>query len=448
MIRRRPGLMTGLKFLGYVASRFGCDRGMERAAALTYTSSLALVPLLAVSFAIFSAFPAFDGMQQRVQTEIFENFAPEFGSDILEHITNFTSKTGQLTGVGVVFLALTSIMLLSSISNTFNAIWRVTETRAVLAHILAYWAVLTLTPLLFGASLSISSYLFAIAQGTGVTSQLGLSHLAGLLPLFMQIVGFTIIYMVIPYFPVRRRDALMGGITAGIMFELLKKGFGLYISHFPTYQTIYGALAMVPIFLIWMYIAWGVVLFGAELAAALPEWRAGMRQTRHGNIRPAGKLIAALAILRALLIANLQGGGVQQRTLTRIAGLAPDAITEAATLLEKENFIAKGEDGSWLLSRDLETVTLGGLHAAFGLTVEFADFSHIAKLDWGQRLFDRVAGLNAGSGEVMAISLKELLAPTDGAEIIDFPEFSDEPEVVDRKSRCLSILSLAWISSS
>lgn len=135
---RRKGFRDGFQFLGFVAQRFSGDRCMERAAALTYTSLLAMVPLLAVSFAIFAAFPAFEGMKTEVQSYIFKNFVPEIGSNILGHVIRFTSKAGQLTGVGVVFLAITSIMLLSSISNTFNAIWRVSETRAITARLLAY----------------------------------------------------------------------------------------------------------------------------------------------------------------------------------------------------------------------------------------------------------------------------------------------------------------------
>ncbi|MBL22551.1 MAG: hypothetical protein CMM48_01490 [Rhodospirillaceae bacterium] len=446
--RRDPGIKSGFHFLGFVARRFGGDKCMERAGALTYTSLLAMVPLLAVSFAIFSAFPAFDNMKYEVQEFAFKNFVPEIGSTIFTHVEKFTSKTGQLTGVGVIFLAVTSIMLLSSINNTFNDIWRVKETRAIVSRLLAYWAVLTLTPLLFGASLSLSSYLFAIAESTGVTTGMGITNLAGFLPLFMQVAGFTILYMVIPYFPVRWRDALMGGITAAILFELLKKGFGLYISHFPTYQTIYGALAMVPIFLIWVYVAWGVVLFGAELTAALPEWRSGLRQTRHGQIRPARKLIAALAILRALFVVSKQGGGIHPRDLMRIAGLAPDAIAQATDILRDGKYIAKGEDGGWLLSRDLDTVPLQEIYTTFGLTLEEADFPNMKKRDWGQRLAERVDQLKAGSEEPLSLSLKELLDPGDSAEIIDFPEMNEEPEVVDRKSRWLSILGLAWISSS
>jgi membrane protein len=449
--RTGSGFRNGLRFFGYAFSRFTGDRCMERGAALTYTSLLAMVPLMAVSFAIFSAFPAFDKMKHSVQVYLFESFVPEIGKAIFSHVEQFTSKTGELTGIGVIFLGITSVMLLSSISNTFNSIWRVQETRAMVGRMLAYWAALTLTPLMFGASLSLSSYLFAIAQSTGVTEHIGITNLAGLLPLFMQIVGLSILYIVIPYYPVQPRDALFGGVVAGMLFELLKKGFGLYIAHFPTYQTVYGALAMIPIFLVWIYVAWGVVLLGAEITAALPEWRAGVRETRHGNIRPARKLVAALSVLRALLLASRDGGGIRSREMYRLAEIAPDVLIEATNVLLKDNYIAKGEGGLWLLGRDLDETSLADLNRAFGLVVETDDFRNIDDTHWGRRLAEKVETFNTSGADAMEISLKALLKP-DEAEIIEFQkiqaEEAAEDEIIDRKSRWLSVLGLAWLTSS
>lgn len=274
--RRRSGFGTGLAFLGYVFQRFLRDNCNERAASLTFTSLLAVVPLVAISFAVFAAFPAFQQMRGQLQSFVFNNFVPEIGSVVYEHIDAFTQKTGQLTAVGVVFLALTSVMLLSSVNGTFNAIWQVRESRPLVARLLVYWAVLTLSPILFGASLSLSGYLFAIAEATGVEQYAGsFSRLTALLPVLLQIAGFSILYLVMPNYPVRRSDALFGGLAAGLLFELLKKGFGLYIKTFPTYETVYGALAAFPILLIWIYLAWLLVLLGAEMTAAMPEWRAG-----------------------------------------------------------------------------------------------------------------------------------------------------------------------------
>jgi len=278
-IDQSPAWRKSLQFVTYVANRFLSDQCTVRAASLTYTTLLAIVPLLAISFAIFSAFPAFDSLQMKVQLYIFENFVPQVGDTVLGYLEGFTKQTGKLTTVGIVFLVVTSVMLLLTISNAFDAIWRAKRERTLVGRLLVYWAVLTLAPLLLGASVSLSGYLFTAAQASGVEHYTGaVSHLAGYLPLLFQFAGFVVLYVVMPNSSVRLRDALIGGFTAALLFEILKKFFGFYVTAVPTYETIYGALATFPIFLIWMYISWLVVLIGAEITAALPEWRSGRHQ--------------------------------------------------------------------------------------------------------------------------------------------------------------------------
>ena len=258
---------NGIEFLLYVAKRIVLDQCTVRAAGLTYTSLLALVPLLAISFAIFSAFPAFDDLQIKVQPYIFENFVPQVGETVSQHLDGFTKQTGKLTAVGIVFLVGTSIMLLLAISNAFDAIWRAARNRTLVGRLLVYWAVLTLAPLLLGASVSLSGYLFTVAQASGVERFTGpLSGFARFLPLLFQFGGFAILYLIMPNTSVKIRDALVGGFTAALLFEILKKSFGYYVTAFPTYETIYGALATFPIFLIWMYISWLIVLLGPNYA--------------------------------------------------------------------------------------------------------------------------------------------------------------------------------------
>ena len=191
------------------------DRCTVRNAGLAFTTLLAIIPPLTVSFAIFSAFPAFDQLQITVQAYIFENFVPQVGDTVLNYIEGFTQQTGKLTIVGIVFLAVTSIMLLLSISNAFDAIWHSQGERALISKLLVYWSVLTLAPLLLGASVSLSSYFFTIAQASGFEQYTGpLAGLLSFMPLFFQFCGFAVLYMVMPNSPVRTRDALAGGLTA------------------------------------------------------------------------------------------------------------------------------------------------------------------------------------------------------------------------------------------
>ena len=450
---RRPGLRSGLGFLVYVFQRFLRDKCKERAASLTFTGLLAVVPLLAISFAIFAAFPAFQEMKGQLQSFIFDNFVPEIGSVVYEHINSFTEKTGQLTAVGVVFLAVTSVMLLSSINGTFNAIWQVRETRPLVARLLVYWAVLTLSPILFGASLSLSSYLFTVAQATGVESYTGpLSRLAYFLPMLLQIAGFSILFLVMPNYPVRRTDALYGGLAAGLLFELLKKGFGLYVESFKGYETLYGALSAFPILLVWMYLAWMLVLLGAEMTAAMPEWRAGIRSARQTMISAARLLAAALAILHALHVASLKGGGLSNRQMTRAAPAAPEAIGVAREKLQSKRYISQGDKQEWVLTRDLEASTLHDLRRDLELDLDISDLRHIPKYGWGPRYSEIIGNLAEAESKITNVSLRSLLTPASDAEIIDFPDGTDddhgEPAITDRKWRLLALLGLAGLGSS
>ena len=200
-----PAVFFG-RFLVYVGERFARDGCQQRAAALTFTSLLAMVPLLAVSFAIFAAFPAYESLQTKVQDYIFENFVPQVGTQVQAHIETFMAQTGRLSAVGVVFLALSAVLLLSTINSTLNLIWQTRQTRGLVMRLMVFWSVLTLTPLLFGASISLSSVLFAAAQASGVESLTGnLTRFAFVLPFLFQAAGLTVLFLVMPAASVRRR---------------------------------------------------------------------------------------------------------------------------------------------------------------------------------------------------------------------------------------------------
>ncbi|MCK5622660.1 MAG: YihY family inner membrane protein [Alphaproteobacteria bacterium] len=441
-------------YLCHVASRFAADQCPQRAAALTYTTLLAMVPLLAISFAVFSAFEAFGEMQNQVQTFIFENFVPQVGSVVQEHLEKFASKTRGLSIIGALFLAVTSVLLLSSISSAFNHIWRVRQTKGLVVRLPVYWMILTLTPLLLGASVALSTYLFALAQATGVEQYTGpLTRLAVIVPLLVQIAGLFVLYRFAPNYPVRWSDAMAGSVTAGLVLELLKRGFGYYVTTFPTYQTIYGALATIPIFLIWMYVMWNVVLWGAEMAAALPEWRSGISRRESEQRTPAAMLAAAAAILALLLAAHRGGGGLRWRHLQRRAGQPAELLTAASEALRKSHYIQKNERDVWFLTRDLDRATLADLHSDLGLSTAAAAVQ-VAHADWGAKLAEALRGAEEAGHAAMDMPLESLLATEESAQIVrlatgDEPgddegeDENDEPR--DYKNRLLAILGLAWL---
>ncbi|NMM44389.1 YihY family inner membrane protein [Rhodospirillaceae bacterium KN72] len=401
-------------FCGYAINRFLHDDGQQRAAALTFTSLLAMVPLLAVSFAIFAAFPAYESLKGRVQSFLFEQFVPSVGAEVQGYLEQFTAQTGQLTAVGIVFLAVSAVMLLMTISSTFNRIWKVKQTRGVISRLLVFWAVLTLTPMLFGASISLSSYLFAAARASGVESVTGnLTRFAFVIPFLLQTAGLMVLYLVMPNFPVRRRDAMIGGLVAGIMLDLLKRGFGLYVTNFPTYETIYGAMATVPIFLMWVYFSWMVVIFGAEVTAALPEWRHGSRNPRQEGMTPLRKLSAALAVLNALHRASLQGETLSERRLTQTTRVGPQEQGWAAERLRKKQYITRTDKNGWVLSRDLSQVDLATLYTDLGLDLGGRLPERLRDAAWLRRFAELKTGLSASQQEIFATDLKSLLAPAD-----------------------------------
>lgn len=278
MTQQTPGAAALTKiwsFTRYVLRRVGEDRCLQAAGALTYTTLLALVPLAAVGFAIFSAFPGFEDMRGQVENFVFENFAPHTGDAVRAYLSKFLVNTEGLTTVGVLFLILSAVLLLSTIETTFNNIWRSPVRRSWTVRLLAYWAILTLGPLLFGASLSVSSYMWGQMIAAGGEHLHGPAANLGRLFIFIaEIAGFSVLYMVLPHATVRWGHALIGAVTAAILFEVLKKVFGVYVQMFAGYQTIYGAMATVPLFLIWIHLSWTVALMGGIVASALPAWRA------------------------------------------------------------------------------------------------------------------------------------------------------------------------------
>lgn len=255
-----------LSFLRYVAQRFREDRCLQAAASLSYTSVLALVPLVTISFAIFAAFPAFQDYKDQVQALLVQSLTPQAVNAIWPYFDGFVQNTQQLPLLGTLFLLFTAVMLLSVIENTFNILWRVPQRRSLLVRFLAFWAVLTLGPLLIAASLSLS----AVLQEE-VLSQLPavLSPVLGLVPFLVTLSVFVFLYMVMPHAKVRFAHALVGGTVAAISFELSKDLFGVYLQTFNAYETIYGALAVIPMTLIWLYVFWAIVLSGCIVTASL-----------------------------------------------------------------------------------------------------------------------------------------------------------------------------------
>jgi len=240
---------------------------------LAYVSLLALVPLVAVVFALFAAFPAFATASSQLKTFIFKNFVPASGTAIQSYLEQFVANVNKMTAVGACGLVVTALLLMYSIDSALNTIWRSKRKRPLVYSFAVYWMILTLGPLLVGASLAISSYLLSLswASVSGVSGLI--DYGLRFFPLLLSWLSFWLLYSVVPTRQVAGRDALVGALVAGILFELGKKAFALYVTMFPSYQLIYGVLAVIPILFLWVYWTWCIVLLGAEISATLGDYR-------------------------------------------------------------------------------------------------------------------------------------------------------------------------------
>jgi membrane protein len=363
------GDTPGWRAAPIVAARFAValweqiarDRIVIRASGLAYTSLLATVPLVAVLFALFSAFSSFDDLRGKVERLLFSQFLPVHQDEIVTYINQFTANTNRLGFLGFLFLIVTSIMLLDSIESSVNDIWHVAKRRGFVSKITAYTSVLVFGTVLIGASVSLSARIKArliIDSGfeLSVPAQIG----SWLGPLALTLLAFLLMYLVIPFTRVRLASAALGALVAGSLWEAGKNVFASSVGQSVQYSTIYGSLAVVPIFLIWLYVTWIIVLLGVEISFTHQHFVTLVRQRRLGPVRGSDQVLLAL---RVFVVAGSRfERGTEPPTADELADqlLAPMAAVErelehmvSAGLL-RQTTTAGGADG-YLPARPLDT---------------------------------------------------------------------------------------------
>lgn len=262
-----------IDFSVFLTKRIKTDALTRVAASLSYTSLLAIVPLFAIGLAIFAAFPMFAEAKVHLQDYIVHNFLPDMGDEISDYFNNFISASAKLTTIGVVGIAITAILLLSTIEGTFNFLFKVTKPRPLPTKLTLYWTIITLGPLLMGAAFSLRGYITInkfMPDSFASETQLFFS---AILPSLLNIILLVAIFMLVPNRKVAFTNALVGAVVTVILFAILRSGFASVLFRGTTYKTLYGALATVPILLVWLYTSWAVVLFGAAVTASLEEYR-------------------------------------------------------------------------------------------------------------------------------------------------------------------------------
>jgi membrane protein len=275
------------------------------AGSLTFTTVLALVPLLTIVLAIMTTFPVFDQLRVSLDRYFVQMVMPKaIANTITSNLTQFASKATGLSAVGAVALVFTSSAMIGTIERAFNQIWRVKRPRPLLQRVLVYWALVTLGPLAFGLSLTLTTQLFAATNGLTTHFPLIGALFYSAVSVALTTGAYALLYMAVPHRWVDWRDAMWGGLGAAIAFEIAKRVFGIFIRQFPTYAIIYGALAALPLFLLWMYLSWLITLVGALLVAALPVVK---YERWWYEPAPGAAFIDALAILKVLYGSARQG---------------------------------------------------------------------------------------------------------------------------------------------
>ncbi|HLZ64739.1 MAG TPA: YihY family inner membrane protein [Aliidongia sp.] len=396
-----------VRFTQHVVRRFIEDGCFAAAGALSYTTLVSIVPLAAIGLAVLSAFPIFDKLRERALMVMFDNFVPTVGATVEQYISSFAQSAGKTTAIGLLVLAITAIMLLATIEDRLDAIWRVHAPRRWMARILVYWTMLTLGPLLFGVGLSVSASLHGITRDMAVvgasqhTVEEWLNLLAAYAPFLLETAGFTLLFCLVPHCPVRWRDGAIGAVVAALLFEGCKAGFTLYLAHFNAYTAIYGALAVIPIFLLWMYLSWSVVLFGAEIAAAVPLW--GHAAPAEALARQRVDLDLGLAVVGRLAHQGRTGGSLTLRALATELAAPIGPLSNCLDRLLAANFVAASVDGGWVLARDLAAARLVELKQAVETEPAYRRGRRIARL--GQRW----QGVNEAERAALDVPVADLL---------------------------------------
>jgi membrane protein len=414
-----PARLSGaLATIGFMIGRMQTDSITRVAASLSFTTALAVVPALAVVLAILTAFPAFEDMRVAAQDFILSNVVPDTGLKMREQMTSFVSAAGQLTAFGIVGLAATSILLLLTIETSFNEIFKVLRARPLLTRLLVLWAVITVGPFLFGLSFTMFGY-FAAAQlwiGADVAKSVNVV-LGQVAPTIVAWVGIAFLYVVVPNRRVLIRDAMLGAGVAAVMFGLLRYGFAAYVSSMTSYQAVYGAVAAVPVFLIWVYLNWVVVMAGAVITAALPDWRYA---SAGRSDQALDRLDLAMDVIAKLATAQHGGAAISSRVLARTLE-APDVVLgRVLETLRNGRFVAVTEEGGWMLARDLDRIALADVVHQFGLGLDFAG----AKAERSDRVADAAKRLHHHLGRaaesertLLSVTLAKIVSPAEEAVV-------------------------------
>ncbi|TAL91537.1 MAG: YihY family inner membrane protein [Rhodanobacter sp.] len=345
-------------FRRFVWQRFVDDKCFETAGALSYTTLVSLVPLTVAVLAMFAVFPVFAGARDTLINFVFYNFVPAAGEKVQEALQSFADNAKGLTGISILVMLFSALSMMISIEDRLNRIWRVHQPRRWGPRLLLYWASLTLGPILVGGGIAATSYVTAMPFLSVASDQIHTigSSLLTTLPFLVTFFTLWLMYAVIPNTRVSRRDAAIGALLGAVLFEIARWGFAQFVGQANNYQQIYGKLAIVPIFLLWIYLSWVIVILAASIAASISAYE---YQPPSDTLPAGAEFLGLLAVLRFFVDAQRHGECVDLADVRlRAPYLSAGAIGDYFDDLQQADLVQRGASGGWLLSRSLDSTDL------------------------------------------------------------------------------------------
>lgn len=410
-------------FFGLMVHQYRIKACQKSAASLTYVTLFATVPMLTVTFSMFSLIPAFQDLGEELQTLLFQHFLPNSEQDLGKYLQEFSQQARQLTAFGFVFLLVSAYLMLKNIEQNFNAIWGVARGRRGVANFLLYWAILSLGPLLLGAALAMSTYLASFRLLVGTYDNLGLVEwVLQFAPWVLTWAAFTLLFVAVPNCKVPVRHALVGGFFTTLGFQGLKAAFSWIVSH-SSFSLVYGAFAALPLFLLWVNLIWTVVLGGAVFVHTINAHQIGLRHRKYPD------LIAALLVLWRCYDAAKEGASVPERVLLR-QGLAADQWQRICEALVRHHVITANYQGDYLLSQNLHLLSLQQLADILELPRQLpAEKDSLRQLPWGEAGLQLLTEAEQQINSLFAIKLGVLFdSPAPAEQLAMSPKLSQHGE--------------------
>ena len=403
-------------FLRFLTRHFFEDDCQQKAASLTYTTLLSIVPILTVLLMILSSVPALASVRAQIYEVIYSNLLPQSSLQVSEYINNFAEKSTNLTAIGIMILFITTIMTLTTIERAFNQIWRVEDRSGGIKSMLRYWAIVTMGPLVLGTAFIVSSTVQSLSFLNRQIAGYGIdwSFWVQMVTIGVTVAGFIGMYWFIPKARVPVKNAAIAGIFVAIVFELLKHVFGTVMSNFTSYEAIYGAFAALPIFLLWIYLSWNLILLGVEISYTLTIFETKEVYPRH-------PLLSLLDMLHLVYTHYLKGEAVSEQELRNVLGRKElPKWYIYINYLKDSNLITTTDNDEYVLKKDLGRMTLWDFYRTLPYPLPIKDELDEIKAEhqkpWLGLLVNRFVNTEACAQEQLNLPLATIFSHTEPRE--------------------------------